>query len=291
MRRTPFGLPVLPDVYWMKAGSEESPSGAGHEAPTAMSSAALVTSPEGRHPGAQEAGHTRGPGNRDQNADLGIGQDRRLPERVLLEAVEASGRVDRDRNGARDQDPLEDPEEIDARGEHEGHGVPLAHAALAEAAGYGGRIGPQPAVRDLGLDAVVLADVGLYAVGIGRGASPERLVDGRVAASNRRRLAIRRRPLRDRGRGRSALGGQRASQLGRRVDGEGRVVEAAPQDGLEAKHQLDALEASEADVPLEGRPWRHGPFGPLTPELAGEAADDVEDEVLEVGAGLDHEPL
>ena len=42
--RTPLGWPVLPEVYWMKAGSSPPPSGPDTGAPEAASSSAVTTS-------------------------------------------------------------------------------------------------------------------------------------------------------------------------------------------------------------------------------------------------------
>ena len=86
---TPLGLPVLPDVYWMKAGSLPPPSGPETIAPVATRSSAVVTSARDGTAGLQ---HPRdGPRARDVTsvARPRVGEDRGLPRRVLLQAVEA----------------------------------------------------------------------------------------------------------------------------------------------------------------------------------------------------------
>ena len=66
------------------------------------------------------------------------------------------------------------------------------------------------------------------------------------------------------------------------------VVERAAERALESREQLDALEAAEADLPLERGAFADGALGAGAARLAGESADDREHALLDgVEARLD----
>ncbi len=277
MRRTPFGWPVLPDVYWMKAGSLPSPSGPETGAPDGGELVGGHDVGEGRHGRLQQAHHGPGARDRDEEPHAGVLQDGGLAGGVLLEAVEADGRVDRHRDGARQQDAEEGAQEVEPGRQHEGDRVPARHAALAQASRDGGRLVAQAAVGD-GL----LLLRGLAAQ---EDVDPRR-VEGRVPPE---RLVERSHPGADVGRDTDRLlaGGEAqglagsgfpegARELGRRVEREAAVVEGAGEGALEPGQELDALEAPEPDLPLEGGVGGHRALGPGTARLPREGPHDVE---------------
>ncbi len=161
---------------------------------------------ERRHRGPQEARHGPGAGDRDEEAHAGVPEDRGLADRILLETVEADGRVDRHGDGAREQDPEEGAQEVEAGRQHEGDGVAARDAALAEAARDRRRLVAQPPVGDRLLAPVdealrrarparrarcgLPAQEDVDARGLEEGVTPERLVEG---ASRPRRCRRRRR--------------------------------------------------------------------------------------------------
>ena len=79
---------MLPDVYWMKAGSAPAPSGAGQEAPRAARSPAVTTSRSDGTEAPEHRGHAARASDGDERAHFRVGEDRRLPLRVFLEPVE-----------------------------------------------------------------------------------------------------------------------------------------------------------------------------------------------------------
>ncbi len=66
------------------------------------------------------------------------------------------------------------------------------------------------------------------------------------------------------------------------VDREATVVERPAERALEARYELDALEAAQADLALERRPRRDRALGAHAARLAREPAHDVEDAVHDV---------
>ena len=285
MRRTPFGWPVEPDVYWMKAASSPRPSGA----PTgAALRGQLVRGDDGRERrdrARQKAGHGARAGDRHHEDDAGVGEDRRLAHRVVFEPVEANGRVDRDRHRAREQDAGEGTQEVEAGGEHQRDGLAGPHPARNEPAGHGGGLVPQAAVGHRHLvGPLVAVEEDVHALGVEPRVAEERLVkrgDARAdvgGGAERAGVRWRRRKVQRESARRLE---ERAGEAGRRVDHEAAVVERAAERALESREQLDALEAAEADLPLERGAFAHGALGADAARLAGESADDREHALLD----------
>ena len=281
VRRTPLGWPVLPEVYWMKAGSEPAPSGSAETAPGIAQLVGGHHRVEGRHRRAQERGHRAGAGDGDQQAGPGVGEDPRLAGGVLLEAIQAHRGVDGDRDRPGDQDAEEGAEEVEPGGEHQGDGVSAADAALPQAAGHRRGLAVEPLVGDLRFVSVVLAEEDVGTPGSRR--AWRHSDSWRVSTSRPMSAAAPGAVSGPRSGRRSGLAGpgleDRPGEAGGGVDLEARVVEGAGEGLLQPGQELHALQAPEPDLPVEGGLRAHRPLRPGPAHLAGDRAHDPEHRV------------
>ena len=117
------------------------------------------------------------------------------------------------------------------------------------------------------------------AAGVEVRVAPQRLVQRAHAGADvgggaERRLA--------RGQGQGLAGHtlhEGAGEAGRGVEGQGAVVEGPAEGALEARDELHALEAAEADLALERGLRGDGALGARAARLQGQRADHVQDEV------------
>ena len=137
----------------------------------------------------------------------------------------------------------------------------------------------------------VVAQEDVDAAGVEVRVAPQRLVQRAHAGADvgggaERRLA--------RGQGQGLAGHalhEGAGEAGRGVEGQAAVVEGPAEGALQARDELHALEAAEADLALERGLRGDGALGPGAAGLAGERADDVQHEVehrLGPGPGCGH---
>ena len=234
------------------------------------------------HGRAQDGGHAPRPRHRDQGAHPGVGEDGGLPARVLLQPVEARGRVDRHRHRPREEDPLEGGQELASGRQHQGHGVAADEPALAQPARDRGGLGEELAVRDRLLHAALAAQVHVGADGQGLRATPEGFVDGGGGGGSAGGLQ-RRRAAGGKGLARGASLQDQPGHIAGRVRLQEAVVERAAEGRLQAQQELDALQASQADFTLEGgvggdRARRAGPA-----QLLRQAAHHLEHALLHLG--------
>ena len=104
VRSTPLGWPVLPEVYWMKAGSRAVALGPGDRRARGRELVGGHDVGERRaRAGFRRLATGRARGIVTRSAHAGVREDGGLAGGVLLEPVEADGRVDRHRDGARER--------------------------------------------------------------------------------------------------------------------------------------------------------------------------------------------
>ncbi len=130
---TPLGLPVLPEVYWMKAmSSPRTATGAGTP-PRAASCCGVIDMAQAGHAGLQQAGDDHRLGHRHQQRGAGVVEDAGVAQHMLLELRGARRRVDRHRHRAGAQD-AEVGAEVRRRGrQHDGHALARLHAGALQA--------------------------------------------------------------------------------------------------------------------------------------------------------------
>ncbi len=267
---TPFGDPVLPDVYWIRASASplatipesEFDSGIDRRSRSAGTVATVVRL------GASGRSSDRGPlgfGEGEQDAGAGVAQDRRLARGVLLDLIGAERRVERHRHAAREQDAEVGVEERRLGAEQQRHPLARDDAAAAQSGGHRRRVAIQAAVGDRRLGAVVGPQLDVDAVGALLDLPAQRLhqrprPDRRSAISAYfpglspglgpglgPRLGPRRSPGLGPGQGSGA--GDRGGDLARRVGlRKHRLAERDAGRLFEAHRQLDALEAAERQL-------------------------------------------
>ena len=117
-------------------GQRGTPAGAcgSPEANSRRSSAATKCSSVGHALLQQRAGERRD-ARRDQRAHAGVGEDRRLAAQMILDGIQARGRIDRHRHGPGQQHAEKAAEVILARGQHERDAHAGSDPARAEPGG------------------------------------------------------------------------------------------------------------------------------------------------------------
>ena len=108
---TPFGSPVLPEVYWISAGSSAATTGDGAERRLPSRLRECRHAGQRAHAWAEQAGDPLDLRERHEQPRLGVVEDADLARRVLLEPIGPERRVDRHRNGAGEQHAEERAEE------------------------------------------------------------------------------------------------------------------------------------------------------------------------------------
>ena len=237
--------------------------------------------PERRDAPAQEPPQALHAGEGDQEADLGVPQDAGLAARVLLDAVHAKGRIDRDGDAPRQERAEEGLEEGGFRSQHEPHRLAPRDAVLGQAGGHA--VGPleQAPVRDGLLRVALVAEEDVDARGVRLGVAAQHVHEGGGAGGHAGRRRERRKrfvdALGDGGRSAHNRPGQVARRLGLRHHGIGKPH---AEGLLEAQQELDALEAADAEIAIEEVVQTGGTMGGKRAELGDQCADEAEDALL-----------
>ena len=142
LKTTPFGSPVLPDVYWMSAVSASCVSGRPAAGVRGESPATLSIALRLRTCACKQG---RGPSrfrNRYQNAGSCVAQDRRLAAQMLLQLGHPHRRIDRHWHRAGIEDGEKRNEEVAASWQHQRnpvtrHEIPLNQALRGLSRGLG----------------------------------------------------------------------------------------------------------------------------------------------------------
>ncbi len=294
---TPFGTPVLPDVYWMSPSAEPSMDGkidsgrsdrivstvttcssegaSGRSRPAARSACAKVTS-------------RRTPALRRMPAW------RRAYSSILIRAERW---IERNRHAAREQDAEVTLEERELGAEEQRDALARRHAAIAQTSRDSRRLQPQRAIGNRPFVARVFAEMNVDAVGRGIGMPAENL-DERARGGGRRACTrgtgVRRggratQGCRDRRTANRCGLLERTGESPRRV-GLGQQRFWQLQSGLlfEPHHELDPFEAAQPEVARERRVRRDGATGPTGVGLRQQTPDHLQDDRFEAGGRVEN---
>ncbi len=271
-----MGSPVLPEVYWISAGSSGPTAGVGAGGAGARRSS--VVTPVSERTRARRRPATRSTSG-NVTSSLAWALSRIFTWRVAYSSSRPGRRrrIDRHGDGAGQQHAEERVEEAGLRAQHERDGLAACDAPGAEPGGHGARPRPQLAVRDALLALVVEAEHDVDPAGIHLGV-PAQDVDQRVRGVGSR-SAGRERGGRLHGdtRRRSAAGEDGGDQVANRLHlAQHRVGEADVEGVLEPGEQLDPLEAADAEIPVEHVVERHAAAHRCAAQLGHEGVEERE---------------
>ncbi len=142
LRTTPFGSPVLPDVYWMSAVDVSCVIGSRARGRARRKLGDALDRGQASHLRLQQGRDASPFRNRYQHTRAGVAQDARLTAQVLLQLRQPHRRIDRDRHCASIENGEKRNEEVAARRQHQGdaiagHDIPLDQALRGFARGLG----------------------------------------------------------------------------------------------------------------------------------------------------------
>ncbi len=143
---TPFGSPVLPEVYCRNAVASVGGAARSKRAAMAAEFGDGGDRAEARHRGGQQARHQQRVVGRDQHRGLRVGEDAPLATQMFFQLRASHRRIDRHRHAAGQQHAVESKEIIGATRQHQGHALADLKAARLQAGGDARGAVPQLAV-------------------------------------------------------------------------------------------------------------------------------------------------
>ena len=121
MSTTPFGSPVLPEVYWINAMSSRS-MGTGSGSPRVLLQLGNGHDPaQAGRPCLQQTRHAARLGHGDEDRGFGVGQNARMAANMLLDLRQTRRRIDRHGDAAGSKDAEIRVEVFRAGGQHDRH--------------------------------------------------------------------------------------------------------------------------------------------------------------------------